>query len=192
MESYLTNRKFILKEGDFVSLPQPIGAGVPQGSILGPFLYLLFTSDMPTNIRTHISTFADDTAILGVHESPQEASKILQDHITDLEKWLKQWKIKVNEQKCVHITFTLRRESCPPILINNQIIPQHSEVKYLGMHLDRRLTWKSHIAAKVTHMKLKLLQINWLIGKNSKLSLDCKLLLYNQLIKSIWCYGIQL
>ena len=192
LESYLSHRKFVLKEGDFISSPQPIEAGVPQGSILGPFLYLLYTCDMPTNSRTHISTFADDTAILAIHENPQEASVLLQDHILDIERWLKQWRIKVNEQKCIHLTFTLRRESCPPILINNHIIPQQTEVKYLGLHLDRRLTWKKHIDTKLTQMKLKLLQIYWLIGKNSRLSLDCKLLLYSSIIKPIWCYGIQL
>ena len=86
---------------------------------------------MPTNSKPHISTFADDTAILGVHENPQEASILLQDHVSDLETWLKQWKIKVNEQKCIHITFTLRRESWSTIRINNQVIPQKAEVKYV-------------------------------------------------------------
>ena len=104
----------------------------------------------------------------------------------------KKWKIKINKQKYTYITFTSRRKSCPPVLINNQVIPQQSEVKYLGIHLDRRLTWKFHIDAKLTQMKLKALQINWLIGRNSMLSLDCKLLLYNSVLKPIWTYGIQL
>ena len=60
------------------------------------------------------------------------------------------------------------------------------------MHLDRRLTWKSHIDAKITQIRLKLVQINWLIGRNSSLNLDSKLLLYNAFLKPIWCYGIQL
>src|SRR6476661_4848468 len=192
LQSYLVGRQFIIKEGNFLSSPQPIAAGVPQGSILGPLLYLIYTSDMPTNNYTQTSTFADDTAFLSVHENRHEASRYLQDHIFQLELWLKQWRIEVNEQKCVHITFTLRRESCPPIKINNQIIPQNSHVKYLGIHLDRRLTWKSHIEAKLTQMKLKANQIHWLIGRNSVLSLDCKLLLYNSILKPIWCYGIQL
>ena len=80
----------------------------------------------------------------------------------------------------------------PPIKINNQIIPQNSHVKYLGIHLDRRLTWKSHIEATLTQMKLKAIQIQWLIGRNSVLSLDCKLLLYKSILKPICCYGIQL
>lgn len=192
LESYLTGRSFIVKHDDILSTPQPIKAGVPQGSILGPLLYLLYTSDMPTQAGVHISTFADDTALLCSHENSQEASRRLQDYVMILEKWLQKWRIKVNEQKCTHITFTLRRDTCPPITINNQFIPQHSEVKYLGMHLDRHLTWKHHIEAKLTQMKLKTVQLNWLIGRNSVLSLDCKLLIYKSILKPIWSYGIQM
>lgn len=190
--SYITCRQFVVKERDFISDPSPISAGVPQGSILGPTLYLIYTSDMPTSKEIHTSTFADDTAILSVNESPQEASHKLQIHVHLLEKWLQQWRIKINERKCSHITFTLRKETCVSILINNQIVPQHSEVKYLGVHLDRRLTWKYHVEAKITQIKLTTAKLHWLIGRNSVLKLDCKLLLYKSLLKPIWYYGIQL
>lgn len=192
IESYITNRKFCIKEKNFLSSPQDIQAGVPQGSILGPLLYIMYTSDMPINENTLTSTFADDTAILSVNENSTTASIILQRHVLQLEGWLDKWKIKVNEQKCIHVTFTLRRETCPQIRINNQLVPQHTSVKYLGLHLDRRLTWKSHIDAKLTQTKLKLVQYTWLIGRNSKLSLDCKLLIYYSIFKPIWVYGIQL
>lgn len=192
LESYIKGRKFTVKENSLISPPQDIQAGVPQGSILGPLLYILYTADLPTNSHTHTSTFADDTAIISVHENPLIASNILQTHISQLEDWLERWKIKVNDQKCIHITFTLRRETCPPVQINNQNIPQHTNVKYLGIHFDRRLTWKIHIDAKLTQIKLKTVQLTWLIGRNSKLSLDCKLLLYKSIIKPIWCYGIQI
>lgn len=88
--------------------------------------------------------------------------------------------------------FYSKKRNVPPIQINNHFIPQHTNVKYLGIHLDRRLTWKFHIDAKLTQIKLKTVQLAWLIGRNSKLSLDCKLLIYNSIIKTIWCYGIQL
>lgn len=94
LERYLIDRKLVLKEGNCISAPEYIQAGVPQGSILGPFLYYILYNIYFRYANKRVSTFADDTAILGVHENPQEASKLLQ-HILDFEKWLKQ----VNEQK---------------------------------------------------------------------------------------------
>lgn len=192
LKSYLSDRYFQIRSKKITSSRKKILAGVPQGSILGPFLYLLFTADMPTSILTHTSTFADDTAFLSTHANPVVASERLQSHINDLEKWLHQWKIKVNASKCVHITFTLRRESCPTITINGVSIPEHNHVKYLGIHLDRRLTWAYHISAKITQINLKIAQLYWLIGPRSTLDFDLKLLLYKVVLKPIWLYGIQL
>ncbi|GBP15457.1 Probable RNA-directed DNA polymerase from transposon X-element [Eumeta japonica] len=76
LENYITSRKFVVKEGEFVSLPEYIASGVPQGSILGPLLYLIYTSDMPVGSNIHTSTFADDTACLSTHKIPQKRPDI--------------------------------------------------------------------------------------------------------------------
>lgn len=190
--SYLTDRSFVVRSKSTYSSIKRISAGVPQGSILGPFLYLLYTADLPTSSLVHTSTFADDTAFLSIHKRPEVASQQLQTHIAELEKWLHKWKINVNASKSVHITFTLRQRNCPPISINGATIPEQSQVKYLGIHLDRRLTWVHHIAAKITQLKIKTAQLYWLIGPHSLLNLDLKVLLYKAVLKPIWYYGIQL
>ncbi|KAH0813919.1 hypothetical protein GEV33_008872 [Tenebrio molitor] len=76
--------------------------------------------------------------------------------------------------------------------INDCQLPQVEDAKYLGMHLDRRLTWKKHIFSKRKQLGLKLSHMYWLIGRKSKLSLDNKVLLYKSILKPVWTYGIQL
>lgn len=163
-KSYLSERSFRVRSKNEFSTSRKISAGVPQGSILGPLLYIIFTADMPTNALTYTSTFADDTAFISNNSDPKIASAQLQSHVHELEKWLDKWRIKVNPAKCVHVTFTLRRGDCPPIRINNTNIPENSHVKYLGIHLDRRLTWSHHIDSKITQIKLKSAELNWLMG----------------------------
>jgi hypothetical protein len=57
-----------------------------------------------------------------------------------------------------------------PVKFNDQLLPQQEKVKYLGMHLDRRLTWKKYIFKKIKQLGIKLRSLYWLIGRNSKLS----------------------
>ena len=85
-----------------------------------------------------------------------------------------------------------KKNTCQPIQINNTQIPQAKSVKYLGMHLDRRMTWKKHITTKRQQLNIKLREMYWLIGRTSRLSIANKLLLYKLIIKPIWTYGIQL
>ena len=98
----------------------------------------------------------------------------------------------VNAEKSRHITFALRKGDCPSIFLNGEIIPKTDCVKYLGMYLDRRLTWKNHIKAKRDHLDIKTKRMYWLLGQNSELSLENKVLLYKAILKPVWTYGIQL
>jgi hypothetical protein len=138
---------------------------------LGPLLYTLYRLYLPTSRKTTLSTYADDTAIFATHSDHMIASLNLQDHLYSIEKWLQKWKMKVNETKSTHITFTLRKLQCPPVCINQTVIPQVETVKYLGLHFDRKLTWKEHIAMKIKQLEHKTRDIKWLIEKNFPLSL---------------------
>lgn len=192
LKSYLQNRKFLVRFQCEQTKLFVINSGVPQGSVLGPMLYLLYTADMPTSRETLTATFADDTAILASHYDPAMATQRLQNSLNKIQTWLHKWRIKVNEDKSTHITFTTRKETCPPVLLNNQAIPQKEEVKYLGMHLDRRLTWHKHIFTKRKQLGIKFTNMYWLIGRKSQLNLENKLLLYKSILKPVWTYGIQL
>lgn len=65
------------------------------------------------------------------------ASRLLQETLEKIQKWLDKWRIKVNETKSLHITFITRRETCPPAKLNNQELPTAEKIKYLGLHLDK-------------------------------------------------------
>ena len=142
LTSYLNERQFEKKFNSEISTCFLIHSGVPQGSILGPILYTLYTSDLPTSRGTTLGTFSDDSAIFATQADPTIASRNLQEHLHSIEKWLRKWKIKVNESKSTHITFTLRKGHCPPVSINQTILLHTESVKYLRLHFDSRLNWK--------------------------------------------------
>ena len=153
-----------------------------------PYFHTRFAID-DKNI---IATFADDTPILASDSDPILASEKLESSLDQIDKWLHKWRIRANTNKSVHVAFTLRRGTCPPVSLNGNILPQSEVVKYLGMHLDKRLTWQKHIWAKRKQLNIKFKKYLWLLNRNSKLSLDNKLLVYKAILKPVWTYGIQL
>ena len=192
LTSYLQDRTYVTKVNTAISSVHPIHSGVPQGSILGPMLYTIYTSDLPTSRHTVLSTFADDTAIVAVDRSPNMASQHLQDHLSSVGDWLRKWRIKVNQAKSMHVTFTNHSGQCPPIYLKQQQIPQGTSGKYLGMHLDSKLTWREHIINKRKQLDHKTRKLLWIIGRTLPLSLENKLLIYKTVLKPVWTYGIEL
>ena len=90
------------------------------------------------------------------NEDPLAAFQSLQTHLTQLEAWLSDWRVKVNKTKLAQVTFTNRRTDYPHVTINGAQLPVKNEVKYLGLILDQKLTLRSHITAKKTQINLKL------------------------------------
>lgn len=193
LSSYISNRLFRVKQEDEYSELKEVNAGVPQGSVLGPVLYLLYTSDLPEMDDVTVATFADDTALLAVGQNIDISTDKLQRACDKIYKWTKDWKIKLNELKSSHVNFTNKRWSNPPTLnISGTVVPFENKAKYLGMTLDTKLRWKEHVKKKRAELGLKYRQHYWLLGRNSQLAIHNKILIYNQIIKPIWLYGIQL
>ena len=90
-------------------LTRQILAEVPQGSVPGPLLYLIYTDDLSTLANSTTATFADDTAILTVHEDPTMAAHRLKMHLNKIQSWLETWRMKGNEAKSVQVTYTLNK-----------------------------------------------------------------------------------
>jgi hypothetical protein len=76
--------------------------------------------------------------------------------------------------------------------MNSKSIPYSHTAKYLGMALDTKLRWKVHVKKKREELGLKYKHICWLMGRRSALSTDNRLVLYKQIVKPVWTYGIQL
>jgi hypothetical protein len=96
-----------------------------------------------------------------------------------------------HESKSCSMTFTLRKSSTPDVTINEIQIPRKTEIKYLGMTVDRKLTWKQHIAKKRKQINITIKQLNWLLGRKSNLAIANKLLIYKTIIIPIWTYGLE-
>jgi hypothetical protein len=162
LKSYLHSRHFLIKvETEYREL-STVNAGVPQGSVLWPLLYLLYTADLPTSKESTTATFADGNAVIATDSDPAIASQKLQTDLLAIQNWFKKCRMKANESKSIHVTFTTRRETCPPVHINSVQLPQE-DVKYLGLHLDRRLTWHKHIFAKRNQLGISLTKMYWLL-----------------------------
>jgi hypothetical protein len=128
---------------------------------------------------------------MATDSDPAIASHKLQTGLLAIQKWLKTWRMKANGTKSTQITFTTRRETCPLVHINNVQLPQAEDVEYLGLHLDRRLTWRNPIFARGKQLGITLTKMYWLLGRQSKLTTSSKLLAYKVALKPIWTYGLQ-
>ena len=94
MSNYLSDRKqTVILPGSSGSTPIEILAGVPQGSILGPLMFLVYINDIITDINAHIHLFADDTSLFMVVNSPNETAAVLQSDIDKISSWANKWMV---------------------------------------------------------------------------------------------------
>ena len=99
MESFLTKRvQTVISEGA-TSTSSPVTSGVPQGSVLGPLLFLTYINDLPNGLTSTVKLFADDTLLYGVVVEDSDCDN-LQDDLNKLEIWQNEWQMQFNPSKC--------------------------------------------------------------------------------------------
>ena len=143
-ESYLSNRKQrVINEGQ-KSTWEDTQAGVPQGSVLGPYLFLLYVNDIVENVKCNIRLFADDTSLFTVIENADSIT-LLDEDLYNIAKWSDQWCIILNPSKTKSMTFTRLDNQWPNVKFNATEIPDEPHHTHLGLTLSSDATWKEHI-----------------------------------------------
>ena len=151
IKSYLSNRSQYVLFNGIRSDPCFIKCGVPQGSILGPLLFVLYINDLPMATKsTESMLFADDTSIFYSSPDLETATNIVANEQADVDLYMKANKLSVNIDKTNFVIFSSRQKSLsqpmPPILYNGVSLKQKKAVKFLGVYVDQHLTWKDHIS----------------------------------------------
>lgn len=194
INSYLIGRSFRIKLNKTYSEYEIIEAGVPQGSILGPILYIIYTADFPindTNTNELIALYADDTAVITKSIRHKKAIENLQLKINEIEKWCAQWKIKLHPDKSNLIIFNRRKKGkkIPDIKLYNTTINPTKDAKYLGVNINHNYTFVKHIQDTIKKAHGAYFALRCILNGKSKLSINNKRLLYVQAIRPILTYA---
>ena len=129
-------------------------SGVPQGTVLGPILFLAFINDLPEAVNSKVRLFADDCVMYRVVSSDQDCN-LLQDDLDKLARWEDKWCMNFNASKCNTITITRKRKRLVhDYSLHNQILERTESATYLGVEVSPKLIWPNHInktCAKANH-----------------------------------------
>ena len=145
IRSFLLGRtQAVVLEGER-SAEAPVTSGVPQGSVLGPLLFLLYINDLPQNITSQVRLFADDTAVYLTVTSSEDANT-LQADLDTLQEWERTWDMEFNPSKCqvLHITHS-RQPLQSQYTLHGQFLESVDSAKYLGVNITQDLNWNHHI-----------------------------------------------
>ena len=132
-----------------------IVAGVPQGSILGPLMFLLYINDITADIKSNVRIFGDDVSLFHIVEDTLTCFDELQHDLNKIYVWANQWRLRFNPditKQAVEVTFSTKTTPPPrpSLMFNNIPIKLVNEHKHLGIILDKQLSFTSHINSKLS------------------------------------------
>ena len=153
-QNYLTNRKQRVVINGMESNWGVIKAGVPQGSVLGPLLFLVYINDLEDGIKSYVKFFADDTSLFSIVQNPVVSAEELNHDLDRINKWAHQWKMCFNpdpNKQAEEILFSnkLKSPDHPPIFFSNVEVKRVQNHKHLGLILDSKLSFAKHISEKL-------------------------------------------
>lgn len=180
LQNFLTNRKQFVFANSHSSSLSPVLSGVPQGTVLGPLLFLIYINDLPTNIQSNIRLFADDCVLYRpIYNSNDNI--ILQRDLNIIKNWCDTWLMSLNFTKTSAVSFHRRPAYISHCyVIGNCNVSSVKTYKYLGVTLTQDLTWTTHIT-NVTNDSNRVLGY---LRRNLRFcSTSVKLLTYQTLIR---------
>ena len=187
-DSYLSNRQQRVVIQGQCSSWSSIEAGVPQGSILGPLLFLVYINDIVDNITCDIRLFADDTSIIEIITDPAASGDRINIDLGHLSMWGRVWRMTFSAIKSLSVLFSCKRNKVthPPLYLGGSAIPEATDHTHLGITLSHDLKWHLHINRIVTKASKRLSLLKRLKFKLSRKTLEK---LYLTMIRPILEYG---
>ena len=184
--SYLNNRKQRVILNGFYSEFSSIESGVPQGSVLGPLLFLVYINDLEKNIKSNVKFFADDTMLYSIVKDPVLTASDLNHDLAAIHQWAYQWKMEFNPdptKQANEVLFSCKKTppNHPQLIFNGAQVTQVSAQKHLGLTLERSLSFGNHLDGKMRKAKKN---IGILKHLSKYLPLKTLLQMYNAFVRS--------
>ena len=188
--NYLTNRTQKVTYANQMSTSLVLDFGVPQGSVLGPLLFVLYINDLPDCLKNcSISMYADDTIIFYTGLDTNEIMRFLQEDLNRVAQWMENSRLILSERKTKLMLFgtkpRLNKVSSFNVQINGHDIERIPKFSYLGVMLDENLTWKEHTEVVCNKVSKRL---GLLSRIRSCLTLEASKNVYNSLVLPIFDY----
>ncbi len=158
--SYLTGRKQTVCIDEALSNPLPVNVGVPQGSILGPLVFILYLNDLPSSVKNcNSGMYADDTEIDFSSKSVTEIETKINDDLNSLTDFFQRNKLSLNIKKCEYMTVGTKHKTEGvklDIKVDDQVIEQVPASTHLGSTIDENLKWTLHINKLIKKLSSKI------------------------------------
>ena len=157
IENYLHNRKQRVVLNGSYSDYSSIESGVPQGFVLGPFLFV-YINDLERNIKSNIKFFADDTMLFSIVKDPVTSANDLNHDLDMIYQWAQQWKMECNPdpiKQATEVLFSCKKNGVnhPPLTFNGDAVVKVNEQKHLGLTLEPGLSVEKHLSEKIIKAK---------------------------------------
>lgn len=186
IECFLTNRSQFVHVNNSNSSVSSVTSGVPQGSVLGPLLFLIYINDLPLCVTSSLSLFADDCVIYRKITNDSD-SLLLQNDLNAVLDWCKLWSMTLNTKKCKTMKVS-RRNTLPFIYhLDNVSLECVTSYKYLGVHIPSNLSWHIHINHIIANANSML---GYLKRNFSLAPVSLKLILFKSLVRSKLEYAV--